>query len=121
MTTFTRRIALTAIAAASLASLPALAAEKVDLGVSIPGAGWLVTGSPVGGDPVAVAVLSMRPAVTSAGLRVWPQVKVHVSVTCKRSSPLVSPDCRAAGAVHFASLITTSCSVTLPVLVTVSV
>ena len=38
MTTFTRRIALTAIAAASLASLPAFAAEKVNLGVSIPAA-----------------------------------------------------------------------------------
>ena len=38
MTNFTRRIALMAIAAASLASLPALAAEKVNLGVSIPAA-----------------------------------------------------------------------------------
>ena len=38
MTTFTRRIALTAVAAAAFASLPALAAEKVNLGVSIPAA-----------------------------------------------------------------------------------
>ena len=38
MTSFTRRIALTAVAAAALASLPAFAAEKVNLGVSIPAA-----------------------------------------------------------------------------------
>ena len=38
MTTFTRRVALTAVAAAAFASLPALAAEKVNLGVSIPAA-----------------------------------------------------------------------------------
>jgi ribose transport system substrate-binding protein len=38
MTTFTRRLALTAVAAAAFASLPALAAEKVNLGVSIPAA-----------------------------------------------------------------------------------
>ncbi|RZL55013.1 MAG: ABC transporter substrate-binding protein, partial [Variovorax sp.] len=38
MTRFTRRLALTAIAAASLVALPALAAEKVNLGVSIPAA-----------------------------------------------------------------------------------
>lgn len=38
MTTFTRRIALTAVAAAALATLPALAADKVNLGVSIPAA-----------------------------------------------------------------------------------
>ncbi len=38
-TTFTRRMALTAVAAAAaLASLPALAADKVNLGVSIPAA-----------------------------------------------------------------------------------
>ncbi|MEJ8858985.1 substrate-binding domain-containing protein [Variovorax robiniae] len=38
MTSITRRIALTAVAAAAFASLPALAAEKVNLGVSIPAA-----------------------------------------------------------------------------------
>ena len=38
MTTFTRRIALTAVAAAALASMPVLAAEKVHVGVSIPAA-----------------------------------------------------------------------------------
>ncbi|MGF6528152.1 substrate-binding domain-containing protein [Variovorax sp. PvP013] len=38
MKNLTRRFALTAIAAASLAGLPALAAEKVNLGVSIPAA-----------------------------------------------------------------------------------
>ena len=38
MTRFTRRIALTAVAAAAFASLPALAADKVNLGVSIPAA-----------------------------------------------------------------------------------
>lgn len=38
MTTFNRRLALTAVAAAAFASLPALAAEKVNLGVSIPAA-----------------------------------------------------------------------------------
>ncbi len=38
MTTFTRRLALTAVAATALASLPALAADKVNLGVSIPAA-----------------------------------------------------------------------------------
>ena len=38
MTTFTRRLALTAVAAAAFASLPALAQEKVNLGVSIPAA-----------------------------------------------------------------------------------
>ena len=37
-TTFTRRMALTAVAAAALASLPALAADQVNLGVSIPAA-----------------------------------------------------------------------------------
>src|ERR1700754_4277498 len=38
MTRITRRLALTAVAAASLAALPAVAAEKVNLGVSIPAA-----------------------------------------------------------------------------------
>jgi len=38
MTTFNRRIALTAVAAAALAGAPALAAETVNLGVSIPAA-----------------------------------------------------------------------------------
>ena len=38
MTTFTRRLALTAVAVAALATLPALAADKVNLGVSIPAA-----------------------------------------------------------------------------------
>ena len=38
MTTITRRIALTAVAAAAFASLPALAADNVNLGVSIPAA-----------------------------------------------------------------------------------
>ena len=73
--------------------------------------GLLVTGEPIGGVPVAVAVLTTEPASTSAWVIVWVAVSVTVTVGLNVLIGLPATDA-------FASPTVTLVSVTLPVFLT---